>query len=224
MNEELNKPVVAVYPRQYLTASMTFVYRQLLGVRDEFEPIVLAYAASNLERFPFERLNLRKRTFADKVYCKLMRLLTGRFAELSPLQVNAWKNVLRSDGVELIHAHFGPSGLEMLPLAKSLGIPLIVTFHGFDASALLKNRSYLQAVKGLFSYARIITVSKKMAESLIAAGADGSRIDIHYIGVPVEDFGYIEKAPLSVKLLKGRRLELLQVSNLLEKKGHEYTI
>lgn len=224
MHEELNKPAVAVYQRHYLTASMTFVYRQLLGIKDEFEPIVLAYSVSNLERFPCDRLSLRERTVADKVWCRLRRLLTGSVAALSPFHERAWKGVLASNRIRLIHAHFGPSGIDVLPLARSLGIPLIVTFHGFDASALLNDRSYLRAVKGLFAYAHIITVSKKMSEALIKAGADGSMIDVHYIGVPVEDFEYIERRPLTEKVSEGGRLEFLQVSNLLEKKGHAYTI
>src|SRR6185312_15137039 len=34
----------------------------------------------------------------------------------------------------LIHAHFGVEGVYALPVAKRLGIPLITTFHGFDAT------------------------------------------------------------------------------------------
>src|ERR1700748_2598457 len=34
----------------------------------------------------------------------------------------------------LLHAHFGIEGVYALPVAKRLGIPLITTFHGFDAT------------------------------------------------------------------------------------------
>jgi len=34
----------------------------------------------------------------------------------------------------LLHAHFGPGGALALPIARSLAIPLVVTFHGADAT------------------------------------------------------------------------------------------
>ena len=40
----------------------------------------------------------------------------------------------------LVHAHFGPDGLRALPLSRQLGLPLIVTFHGSDATALNPRR------------------------------------------------------------------------------------
>ena len=34
----------------------------------------------------------------------------------------------------LVHAHFGSDGVLALPVAQKLGIPLVVTIHGFDAT------------------------------------------------------------------------------------------
>src|SRR5579872_5160899 len=34
----------------------------------------------------------------------------------------------------LIHAHFGPDGTHILPVAQKLQLPLVVTFHGYDAT------------------------------------------------------------------------------------------
>ena len=34
----------------------------------------------------------------------------------------------------LLHAHFGRGGALALPIAQALGIPLVVTFHGADAT------------------------------------------------------------------------------------------
>src|SRR6267154_1940437 len=39
---------------------------------------------------------------------------------------------LRALRPALIHAHFGVGGAIILPLARRLDIPLVVTFHGFD--------------------------------------------------------------------------------------------
>src|SRR5689334_13513786 len=41
---------------------------------------------------------------------------------------------LRDKRPALIHAHFGPDGAVALPLASELGVPLIVTLHGYDVT------------------------------------------------------------------------------------------
>src|ERR1700748_2719157 len=47
----------------------------------------------------------------------------------------------------LIHAHFGVEGVYALPVAQRLGIPLVTTFHGFDATlstaGLLSNPAWV---------------------------------------------------------------------------------
>lgn len=216
--------VVAVYPRHYLTVSMTFIYRQLLGVADEFDPIVLAGSVDNLDLFPFASIYSREKSLPERAYCRMVRTLTQKHAALSPLQNNYWKRILRENGARLIHAHFGPAGLEMLPLAKFLNLPLLVTFHGYDASSLLHDPTYLRGLRELFEYAHIITVSQVMADRLQEFGARPDRTQVHYIGVPVEDFRFISRTPLREKRRNSEQIKFLQVSNFVEKKGHRYTV
>jgi hypothetical protein len=45
-----------------------------------------------------------------------------------------YQSLLRDRHPALIHAHFGIEGVYALPLAKRLHIPLVTTFHGFDAT------------------------------------------------------------------------------------------
>lgn len=219
------KPTVAIYTQHYLTYSMTFIYRQLKGISEWYKPIALASRIENLDLFPFDPIYVRgEGRFIERVYSKLYKRLFGMRTGLTLQQWNYWKDVLIKHDVKLIHAHFGPSGLDMLPLAKALRIPLLVTFHGYDASSSLRDKSYLSILKDLFVYAHIIVVSKTMAERLIAIGADPSRQEVNYYGIPVDDFRYTERVPIHEKVKKGDRIEFLQVSSFVEKKGHKYTI
>src|ERR1700676_3272520 len=43
-------------------------------------------------------------------------------------------NHLRQYQPSLLHAHFGPDGAAAFPLAHQMKIPVVITFHGFDAS------------------------------------------------------------------------------------------
>jgi colanic acid/amylovoran biosynthesis glycosyltransferase len=90
----------------------------------------------------------------------------------------------------LIHAHFGPDAIEVLPLARRLNVPLIVTFHGFDATerGFLRNPSkilYRLRLPQLFRYvAKVIAVSDFIGSKLAELGAPANRTVICPIGIP----------------------------------------
>jgi colanic acid/amylovoran biosynthesis glycosyltransferase len=218
------KPAIAVYLRHYLSPSETFVYRQLQGIRDAFDPIVLTANPYNLDRFPTDPLYVARKNLVGKVYARLERVLTGRYTSLTPAQTRLYRDALRRHQIRLIHAHFGHFALDLLPLAKAEGIPMLVTFHGYDASILLRNRRYLRELPALVDYARVIMVSENMVERFAAVGIEPRRLHVHYIGVPVEDFAYIERVPIARKLERGEKIRFLQVSNFVGFKGHRYTV
>ena len=223
MSQGPNKQVALFQPR-FLSISMTFIYRQLLGVADEYRPLVLATDVSNQEHFPYERVECKSKSVVENLYSTAVRKLFGRYLPMSSGRRKHWKRVLVENDIRLIHAHFGYSGLEVLPLARSLAIPLLVTFHGADASNLLKSRHYVRDLQDLFEYASVITVSETMAQRLEGIGAKRDRMFVHHIGAPVEDFAFVTRRPVTDKVGAGERITLLQVANFVEKKGHRYTI
>lgn len=224
MNPDAQKPVVAVYLRYYLSPSETFVYRQLLGVRPAVRPIVLTTRTTHLDLFPTESVFVKGKGFWGKAGTRVARVLTRRSTVNTIAQHRFWTRVLAEHGVRLVHAHFGHFGLDMLPVARSLGIPLLVTFHGFDASKLLRDRRYTGDLRRLFEYAHVVTVSRNMAERLARFGLANDRVTVHYIGAPLEDFAFVERPSLPEKIRKGDRVMFIQVSNFVEKKGHRYTV
>lgn len=224
MNGEQENQTVALYLRYYLSPSETFVYRQLEGVSSRFRPIVLAANVSNLDLFPTDSLFPRGKNFFEKVAARLERLATGRYSTVTRAQQAYWKSAAAARGAKLIHAHFGHFALDVLPVARSLEIPLLVTFHGFDASSLLGDGRYTRELPGLFDYANVITVSRNMADRLEPFGLDRRKLDVHYIGVPVDNFNFTERKPVAEKMASGEPVAFLQVSNFVEKKGHRYTV
>jgi len=98
----------------------------------------------------------------------------------------------------LLHAHFGPMGVRALPLARALNIPMIVTFHGYDATipdelarrsrqyshrVYLKRRGILKSRAALF-----IAVSKFVRDQLLRQGIPSDKITVHYIGIDIDLF------------------------------------
>jgi colanic acid/amylovoran biosynthesis glycosyltransferase len=150
-----------------------------------------------------------------------------------------WLDLLKAHSPHLIHAHFGLDGVLALPLAKYLKIPLIVTFHGYyattepDAAFKVQNplywldyinqrgrffrHLYFRRQQVLFQQATcVIAVSQHIRKSLIQKGCPPSKIQVHYIGVDVEQF-----QPDSGMV---RQPYVLFVGRLVEKKGCEYLI
>jgi glycosyltransferase involved in cell wall biosynthesis len=114
----------------------------------------------------------------------------------------------------LLHAHFASGGLTAIPLAKSLGVPLLVTLHGSDvtvkwASAESMRRLGRQA-------ALFLCVSHFIRDRAIAAGLPEEKLRVHYIGVDLEQF----QAPRTDATGAG----VLFVGRLVEKKGCVYLL
>lgn len=215
---------VAIYSPIWLPRSETFVYRQLLGVERDCEPRVLTHELVNLDSFPYPRLDVCRRSLADRLYSRLARACFGRYGVMSPGRADRLASILRERRIKLIHAHFGPAGLLMLPIARRLDIPLLVTFHGYDASTLLRRASYRESLHALFEYASVIAVSNALAERLLDAGADLARLKVLRLGIPLHEFQYVARRPLAEKVRRDEPLRLLQVARLVEKKGTRHTL
>ncbi|MBB5374220.1 glycosyltransferase [Acidocella aromatica] len=132
--------------------------------------------------------------------------------------------LLKGRSPALIHAHFGVEGVYALPVAKRLGVPLVTTFHGFDATlstaALLASPAYAHYALGRQRLARygqmFLCASDFIRERLLGMGFPAERTRVHYIGV---DCGaIIPRAP------EEEALEILHVARLVEVKGTEYLI
>lgn len=219
-----NKPNICVFTQRYLNLSMTFVYWQLKAVSSTFNPWVLtSNEVDNLDIYPFENIFAKKKSSLGRLY-RFYKKNTGHFAVLSSGQKKYFRDILKKKDIKLIHAHFGPAGIEILPLAKELGIPLVVTFHGYDASVLLNNKNYLNDLKPILKDIHAITVSGYMAGKLVDIGADPSKVHVLYCGVSMEKFPFVEREPVTKKIQENRTVTFLQVSNFHEKKGHRYTV
>jgi len=126
----------------------------------------------------------------------------------------------------LIHAHFGVEGVYALRLADRLKIPVVTTFHGFDAtttvsSLLLSGRpawiNYALHRKELIKKgALFICVSDFIRKKVIAMGFPEDRTVTHYIGIDLSE-PPLPKEEMPYKVI-------LHVARLTEKKGTKYLI
>ena len=142
----------------------------------------------------------------------LDRLLFKQFGRMPPAPDLA---MLRP---QLIHAHFGRGGALALPIARALRLPLVVTFHGGDAT---KDRHYRrQLVPSIFQRrsealqreaALIICVAEHIREALLARNFPAEKLKVIRYGIEPEADGGSQ--------LPAERPYLLFVGRFVEKKG-----
>jgi glycosyltransferase involved in cell wall biosynthesis len=97
---------------------------------------------------------------------------------------------LRALQPSLVHAHFGRGGALALPIARELRVPLVVTFHGGDAT---KESHYRRRVPPTMFRQRLATlqretalfvcVSEHIRDSLLARGFPADKLLVHRYGV-----------------------------------------
>jgi glycosyltransferase involved in cell wall biosynthesis len=125
----------------------------------------------------------------------------------------------------LLHAHFGPGGLLALRLAERLKVPLVTTFHGFDATMkdcvletvgfggrdYVRRKDLLRERGSLF-----IAVSGFIRDRILEQGFAEEKVVQHYVGIDTTVF----KPDAQVR----RESIVLFVGSLHEGKGCEYAI
>jgi len=222
---------IAIYLQHYLSPSMTFIYRQILGVQNSVKPFVLSsHKVENMNMFPFDPVYLKSRNFlrikTNRIFNKIygQHKLLSRKPKISYNQKRYFNKIISNNDVQLIHAHFGPSGVEILPLARDLNIPLVVNFHGYDGSILLKYNDYGERLRKLFDQAHILLPSYYMLNELNNKVGKIEDYTVLYVGIPLDKFKHVERKPVKSKYEKNERIIFLQVSNFVEKKGYYYTV
>jgi colanic acid/amylovoran biosynthesis glycosyltransferase len=210
-----DRPKILIYTNSLLAGSMTFIKSHAESLK-RYQAV---YVGSR--RIP--GLSLPE----DRTYAVNSGGLGGRLSEgvfritgFAPSLVRK----LRITKPKAIHAHFGTSAPAALRLGRALNIPLIVTFHGRDAtidpSIAAKSwrgrelQFFFQRVCDEASY--FIAVSNHIRDRLLQSGYPEERIIVHRNGIDTHFFEADPDIP--------REPIIVFVGRFVEKKGAEYLI
>jgi colanic acid/amylovoran biosynthesis glycosyltransferase len=132
--------------------------------------------------------------------------------------------MLRKERPAIVHTHFGTCGPSGMALANKLDVPLIVTFHGKDATmsrdeleSSRRGRKFLRDEPELIRRTdKFIAVSEFIRQRLLERGYPENKLIVHKNGIDLEFFKPNER---------DRRSDLVVfVGRFTEKKGIEYLI
>jgi glycosyltransferase involved in cell wall biosynthesis len=210
--DDEQKPVVAIFRSAVFSASERFIQDQAAAL-SRWQPLIVG-----LERKGEIVPRLRDAIVAESAGERLAFRLRGCGGRIEAK--------LRAARPALIHAHFGTDGLLVLPLARTLGVPLITSLRGYDVTrtdrALLGSGrlSWMRYALGQKRLQRggtlFLAVSDALRAQAIARGYPESRTITHYNGVDLDRFGPNE-TPAEPGLV-------LHVGRLVEKKGTKVLI
>lgn len=198
--------------------SETFIYDyvtslQKQGVNNE----VLTLNHVNSSDRPFEYVSELKLSLwnVQRFWNLSKDLILNKKTEVSswPAYRNKLVDIFSKKRPDVLHAHFGPMGVFLAPVAKKLDIPLVVTFYGYDISQLLKKELWQKAygeLSGVVS--RVTVLSEEMKQRALNAGFSEQQIQVVHLGTTVHSVEYQKPSP-PVR-------NFLSVGRLSEKKGH----
>jgi glycosyltransferase involved in cell wall biosynthesis len=137
---------------------------------------------------------------------------------------------LRRERASLVHVHFATEAIDYWPVIRRLGVPIVITLHGFDINVYREwweNRPLVaferQFPRRLLELAQradvhFIAVSEAIKQRAIDYGIPAERIAVCYIGIDLKKF------QPSGNPVSQREPQILFVGRMVEKKGGEFLI
>lgn len=200
-------PVAAHCCTPYLFATGSWVYSQLKHLR-RHRPIVVTDRTENLELFPFEEIYAYNEIhpLRQAYHCLRGGRLSGgrdRFFE--------W--VMRRRGARVIHCHVGYVGWQMLDVKRRVGVPLVTSFYGADASRLPREAVWRARYEQLFAHGEMfLAEGEAMRATLAELGCPKERIVVQHLGVAVDAVPFVARRPEGM-------VRILMAATFREKKG-----
>jgi glycosyltransferase involved in cell wall biosynthesis len=129
----------------------------------------------------------------------------------------AYLRAFRSRQARAVLAEYGPTGVRVLEACRRAAVPLVVHFHGYDASQEAVLTANADGYRRMFAQAAaLVVVSVAMRDKLLALGAPAEKVHVNACGVDCRVFYATNPARNApVFLTTGR---------FVEKKGPHLTI
>lgn len=202
--------------------SETFIYNYVKGLQTHgHRSQVFSLFRVNEDERPYDdvvEVDLLERWHPSRIYASLQKRLglLETQEQLFGIAQNQITNLLQSSKPDILHAHFGPMGVMIAPVAQKLGIPLVVTFMGYDGSRALRSQRWRDNYQTLNTQVTaVIGISTDMCNRLVDIGFDKGKIHRISLGVNIDQFSFRDP-----KMdYDGKEVHCLHVGRLTAKKS-----
>jgi colanic acid/amylovoran biosynthesis glycosyltransferase len=217
---------ILVYTQKFCGNTTTFIYNEVVGLSNNHDVKVVCEERENKEKFPYEDVVETVRSENRLVQALKWRLwLMDMYLGFKDVHFSSGLNCLiNTYQPNVIHCHFGYEALRLIDNldGENKGIPVVITFHGYDASQMLRKKSYVKRLVDFFSKnpnAYALYVTNHFRNRLREAGVpiNDSNSLLLYYGIKIDKFCRKSRR-------KRKPTVFLQASSFASKKGHIYTI
>jgi glycosyltransferase involved in cell wall biosynthesis len=194
-----------IFRKRLLPWSETFIGAQV-GAMTRYHPVLAGYSRDRRGAVYIEgREQLLLDEHSAMPGIERLLLKAGRVPR-------RWLAAIAATDPALVHAHFGTNAPPAILIARRLGVPFLVTYHGVDITSTARTAAQQRRRHHVFTSAsRVIAVSNFIARALRDAGCPPDRIAVHYIGVNTEFFAPDDRVRAPTRVL--------HVARLVRKKG-----
>ncbi len=214
---------ILVFVREFAAPTLTFVYNEIQAMSTRHDVLVMTTERTNEDRFPFPNVQvvpLHENRFIAKQIRRFQDDNWGLAFKSSRIR-RAISDAVRRFEPDLIHVHFGGQGWIFLSNWPEGNIPVVLSFHGYDASMKLRSARYRNQCRSVLNRRDVtpIFVSLNMASRMEEAIGPIPDHEILYYGT---DLDFFKRTTPASK--RDQYTHFLQVSSFTAKKGHTYTI
>lgn len=205
----VERPVVAHFVFPYLFRTGSWIHSPLINMK-RYTPIVVTDRTENLEIFPFSPVY----SYSDVGYARKLALALRERRPRGLCPAFFWR-VLHKRRARLLHAHFGPVGVDLLDIRRRGDLKLVTSFYGYDVSLLGRDPLWRAHYRRLFTEGHaFLAEGNAMRRSLIDLGCPPDKAIIHRLGVPLETLPFVVRQPD-----ESREVRVLIAGRFREKKG-----
>ncbi len=215
---------IAIIAESFPSETETFICRHIKAFRADVLAVRLdEQDLKSWEWRPYVAVCLRQKSSQESrarhILRRLKEVTFGIPAPRWPKGMQSvWDRYVDDRRPDVALAEFGPNGMCAMQACHKQGIPLIVHFHGYDASSLLRFSSYLKALPRLFELsAAVVVVSRKMRSTLEWLGCPSDKLHVIPCGAPVREFALSNA-------VANQPCRFLAVSSFAPVKGTMYTL
>lgn len=201
---------------RWLPQTQTWLYNQIKYLPGRIESHIVCQETLNLDQFSLPNIHSLHASSRWAYYWQRAIRWLGIRQHLSLLTEQ-----LQKQQGQLLHSHFGNLGWANLAAARQANVRHVVTFYGRDVNHLPQQDSrWYGRYQELFSQVDcVLCEGPFMGQCVIRLGCPAGKVQVHHLGVPVEQF------PFRPRFWNGQEpLRVLIAASFQEKKGIPYAI
>lgn len=202
----------------WLQQTNPWLYNQVRYLPKYIETHVVCEQTTLLDQFIVPNIHSLYETSRIQYYWeKGLRKLHLRYLNL----FSHVGHVAKITGSQILHSHFGHIGWFNLNTARRSGMKHVVTFYGVDVNKFpSQDFRWGDRYQTLFSQADMFLCEGPfMAKSLVALGCPKEKINLHHLGIQIENIPYCPRSWQA-----GEPLRILITASFREKKGIPYAL